>query len=581
MKEQVNWQDISQKINDNFMNAMQTQSFKSLFPDDEMQQIFNSYFGNPEKMMQMGFEMWQDYLNICDYAYRKTFGLETNELNLITTQAGDRRFAHDQWNENLIFDCIKQGYLSFCNRMVESAENNEQLDEQVGKKYQFFLKQWLDAMAPTNFVATNPAVIEKTVETNGQNLINGLSEMWNDFERGKGERLMTRMTDYSQFEVGKNVATTPGKVIFENELFQLIQYTPTTDKVAETPLLIVPPFINKYYILDLRKENSFVQWAVDQGNTVFIVSWVNPDEEHGDTQFDDYMAKGILTAVEMVRQECEVEKVNTIGYCIGGTVLAATNAYLATQDENPINTSTYFTTLLDFSDPGDLGVFVDEAQLAALDNKMEEKGYLDGSSMASVFNMLRANDLIWPFFINNYLMGEEPTAFDLLYWNSDSTRLPASTHSYYLRQCYLHNNLCKPNGTNLCNTDIDLTKVNIPSYFISTHDDHIAPWKSTYEGTQIFSGDTRFVLGGSGHIAGVINPPFKNKYGYWTNDKLDKDADKWLDKATQHEGSWWPDWQDWLNQYNGEQIDARIPGKNLKVIEEAPGRYVKKRIVPD
>lgn len=386
---------------------------------------------------------------------------------------------------------------------------------------------------------------------------------------------MTRMTDNEAFEVGKNIATTAGKVIFQNELMQLIQYTPTTKTVFETPLLIVPPWINKYYILDLREENSFIKWAVEQGHTVFIISWKNPDETYADTKFEDYMLKGLLTALDKVKAETGVKDANTIGYCVGGTMLAATNAYLASKRRKPIKTSTYFTTLIDFEEPGDLGIFISEDQLNSLDANMAKDGYLDGAAMASAFNMLRANDLIWPFFINNYLLGKEPTAFDLLYWNSDSTRMPATAHSYYLRNCYLNNMLCKPGGIELDGTAIDLTKIKVPTYFISTRDDHIAPWKSTYEGARLMSGPTRFVLGGSGHIAGIINPPAKNKYNYWTNDEIDVDSDNWLDNAKSNPGSWWPDWQKWVKTKSGKKIPARQPGENLKAIEDAPGSYVK------
>ncbi|MEM7027940.1 MAG: alpha/beta fold hydrolase, partial [Pseudomonadota bacterium] len=399
--------------------------------------------------------------------------------------------------------------------------------------------------------------------------------------RGKGKKLMTRMTDFEAFEVGENIATTPGKVIYQNDLIQLIQYEPTTKNVYEIPLLICPPWINKFYILDLRPENSFIKWAVDQGHTVFVISWINPDESHAETSFDDYMTKGLVTAVDKVKKETGMGKVNTIGYCIGGTLLAATNAYLAKKRKSLINTTTYFTTMIDFQEPGDLGVFIDELQLAKLDTDMAKEGYLDGSSMATVFNMLRANDLIWPFFINNYLLGKEPTAFDLLYWNSDSTRLPAKTHSFYLRQCYLHNRLKEPDGLELAGTGIDISKIKIPSYFISTLEDHITPWKSTYSGAKLMSGPVKFVLGGSGHIAGVINPPVKNKYGYWTNDQLESEPDNWLEDANYQEGSWWPDWHRWVSKQSGEQISARKPGQILKVIEDAPGSYVKHRIVPD
>ena len=439
-------------------------------------------------------------------------------------------------------------------------------------------RQCVDALSPSNFAVTNPTVLKETVDSKGENIVQGINALFDDLVRGKGQTLMTKMTDTSSFEIGKNIATTPGKVVFQNELIQLIQYAPTTKTVFETPLLIVPPWINKFYILDLREENSFIKWAVDQGHTVFVISWKNPDASYADTKFEDYMTKGVLTAIDQAKQETGINHVNAIGYCIGGTLLAATNAYLASKRRKPIKSATYFTTLVDFEEPGDLGVFISEEKLDSLDADMEKDGFLDGSTMATVFNMLRANDLIWPFFINNYLLGKEPTAFDLLYWNSDSTRIPAKAHSYYLRTCYLHNLLREPGGIVLNGTPIDLRKIKIPTYFISTREDHITPWKSTYEGARLMSGPTRFVLGGSGHIAGIINPPVKNKYNYWTNDEIENDPDNWLDNAKSNEGSWWTDWQKWIKTKSGKKIPARKPGENLKAIEDAPGSYVKERI---
>ncbi|MBL1140835.1 MAG: class I poly(R)-hydroxyalkanoic acid synthase [Proteobacteria bacterium] len=524
-------------------------------------------------------ELFNQLLHLNKYSTLKSVGLEAKPVT--TPDKSDRRFSDEDWNENVVFDHIKQLYLILSKAVLKSTENSQYEDEHTNLKIDFYTKQFLDAMSPTNFITTNPAVIKETIDKKGENLVNGAKALVDDIVRGKGKLLTPRMTDYASFEVGKNVATTPGKVIFQNELMQLLQYTPTTKTVFETPLLIVPPWINKYYILDLRKENSFIQWAVDQGHTVFIISWKNPDESYADTEFEDYMLKGVLTALDKIKEETGVNNANTIGYCIGGTLLAATNAYLATKRRKPIKSCTYFTTMVDFEEPGDLGIFIDNEQLDALDATMEKEGYLDGSSMASVFNMLRSNDLIWPFFINNYLMGKEPTAFDLLYWNSDSTRLPEKTHSFYLRNCYLNNLLREPGGIELDGTPIDLSKIKNPTYFISTKDDHITPWKSTYSGAKLMSGSTRFVLGGSGHIAGIINPPVKNKYGYWTNNTIEEQADDWLENANYTEGSWWPDWQKWVKKQAGKKVPARKPGKKLKPLEDAPGSYVKHRIVED
>lgn len=524
-------------------------------------------------------ELFSNLLRLCQYAVSKGAGFEAEPIS--EPSISDRRFKDENWNDNAVFDYLKQLYLILSDAILKTAEPHENLDDQTNRKINFYTKQWIDAMSPTNFVATNPTVIKEIFESNGENLLKGTQALIDDIVRGEGKLMTPRMTDYNAFEVGKNVATTPGKVIYQNEMMQLIQYSPTTDTVFETPLLIVPPWINKYYILDLRKENSFIQWAVDQGHTVFIISWVNPDETYADTQFEDYMYEGVITALVKITEETGIQSVNTIGYCIGGTLLASTNAYLAAKGRKPIKSSTYFTTLVDFEEPGDLGIFIDKEQLDALEITMEKDGYLDGTSMATVFNMLRSNDLIWPFFINNYLMGKEPTAFDLLYWNSDSTRLPEKTHSFYLRECYLNNKLREPGGIELDETPIDLSKIKVPTYFISTREDHITPWKSTYSGARLMSGPVKFVLGGSGHIAGIINPPAKNKYGYWTNETIEDKAENWLENASFTEGSWWPNWQEWIKTHSGKKIPARKAGTNLKVIEDAPGSYVKQRIVPD
>ncbi len=540
---------------------------------------YKNFFSKNFSYNNRNLELFSDLFRLYNYSILKSFGFDAEPVS--SPGRADRRFVHEEWNENIVFDHIKQLYLILSKAVLKSTEAKCVEDEQTSLKIDFYTKQFIDAMSPTNFIATNPAVIQETIDSNGENLINGAQALIDDIVRGKGKLLTPRMTDYESFEVGKNVATTPGKVIFQNELMQLLQYEPTTKTVFETPLLIVPPWINKYYILDLRKENSFIQWAVDQGHTVFIISWKNPDESYADTQFEDYMLKGVITALDKIKEETGVSNANTIGYCIGGTLLAATNAYLAAKRRRPIKSTTYFTTLVDFEEPGDLGIFIDKEQLDALDVTMEQEGYLDGTSMATVFNLLRSNDLIWPFFINNYLMGKEPTAFDLLYWNSDSTRLPVKTHSFYLRQCYLNNLLREPGGIELDGTPIDLGKIKVPTYFISTREDHITPWKSTYAGVKLMSGPVKFVLGGSGHIAGIINPPVKNKYGFWTNNSIEEDPENWLENASYTEGSWWPDWQKWIKTKAGKKIPARKPGKKLKPLEDAPGSYVKHRIVGD
>jgi polyhydroxyalkanoate synthase len=455
------------------------------------------------------------------------------------------------------------------------------MDEKTAARAEFFTRLNLEAMSPTNFMSTNPQVIEKMIETKGMSLVQGLKNMLDDLERGKG-KLQISMTDYEAFELGKNVATTQGKVVFENRMFQLIQYNALTEKVNSTPLLVVPPWINKFYILDLQEKNSFIRWLAAQGHTVFVISWINPDASYADVGFENYIMEGVLEAIDAIQKATGESHVNAVGYCIGGTLLASTLAYMTQKQDDRIKSATYFTSMLDFSEPGELGLFINEELLDSLDEKMDREGYLDGSEMSGTFNLLRANDLIWSFYINNYLMGNDPRPFDLLYWNSDSTRMPAKMHKWYLRNLYLENNLVKPGKVSINDTPIDLTAVKTPSFFVSTVDDHIAPWTSTWIGAQQFTGPVKFVLGGSGHIAGIINPPEANKYGYrmTSANKLPKSAQAWADKAAKHEGSWWPAWDNWVGKYKGEQIDARQPGDHqLEVIEDAPGRYVKMKIV--
>jgi polyhydroxyalkanoate synthase len=434
-------------------------------------------------------------------------------------------------------------------------------------------------MSPSNFLLTNPEVLRKTAETGGENLLKGLSNLLGDLERGKG-KLRIKMTDTEAFKVGGNIGVSPGKVVYQNDLMQLIQYTPSTEKVLKRPLLIGPPWINKFYILDLRPRNSFVRWAVSQGHTVFVISWVNPDERLAEKGFDAYMHEGYLAALDAIEQATGEREVNAIGYCLGGTLLASTLAYMAAKGDDRIKTATFFVTMMDFTEAGELGVFIDEEQLKSLEEKMNKRGYLEGSEMATTFNMLRANDLIWSFVVNNYLMGNDPFPFDLLYWNADSTRMPAKMHSFYLRKMYQENLLAKPNGISLSGVPIDLRKIKTPAYFLSTREDHIAPWKSTYRGTQLLSGPKRFVLAASGHIAGVVNPPEGGKYNHWINEDLPPDPEAWFAGATELAGSWWPDWHRWVSSHGKAQVAARVPGDGkLPAIEDAPGSYVQVRLV--
>ncbi|MDJ0956797.1 MAG: class I poly(R)-hydroxyalkanoic acid synthase [Arenicellales bacterium] len=530
---------------------------------------------NPLHLLGAGLNYWQDAMKLYGQSMSRLGNVKTDPV--IEPAKDDRRFNDEAWLENPLYDFVKQSYLLSAKWMREVANHNNPADEKIAKKVAFFTERYVEALSPTNFVLSNPAVLEKTLETKGANLVMGLKNMLQDLERGNGQ-LRIRMTDEDAFELGVNVATTPGKVVFQNRMMQLIQYLPSTEKVFKRPLLVVPPWINKFYIMDLQPKNSLIKWLIDQGHTVFVISWVNPDESYRDTPFDAYLLEGTIAALEAIESATGESTVNAIGYCIGGTLLAMTLGYETAHRRPRIKSATFLTTMLDFSDPGDLGVFVDEGQVSALNEKMVEKGYLDGSSMATTFNLLRANDLIWSFFVNNYLLGNDPKPFDLLYWNSDSTRMPANMHNWYLTNLYIKNLLKEPGGVALDDTAIDLTEVQTPVCFVSTVDDHIAPWLSTYAGAQLFAGPVKFILGGSGHIAGIINPPANNKYGYRSTDEPPTDPVAWAEKADKHEGSWWPEWAHWAKHRGGDQIPARMPGDGeLEVLEDAPGSYVKVR----
>jgi polyhydroxyalkanoate synthase len=497
---------------------------------------------------------------------------------VIAEDPRDRRFKDDAWRENEVFDFIKQSYLLSARFFQNVVGGVDGLDNKTAQKVDFYTRQFVDAMSPSNFLLTNPEVLRKTAETGGENLLKGLSHLLADLERGKGQ-LRIRMTDDSKFWVGENIAVTPGKVVYQNDLMQLIQYAPTTEKVLKRPLVIFPPWINKFYILDLRPRNSFVKWATDQGHTVFVASWVNPDEALAEKGFEDYMQEGVYAALDAIEQATGERQVNAIGYCLGGTLLATTLAHMAAKRDTRIKTATYFVTMIDFKEAGELGVFIDEEQLSALEEKMGKRGFLEGREMATTFNMLRANDLIWSFVVNNYLLGQEPFPFDLLYWNDDSTRMPARMHSFYLRRMYQADDLVKPGAIELLGVKIDLRKIKVPSYLISTREDHIAPWKSTYRATQIYGGPVRFVLAASGHIAGVVNPPESGKYSHWINETLPPEPDEWFQGATELAGSWWPDWHRWVTAQDKaakDQVPARLPGSGaLPALEDAPGSYVK------
>ena len=528
--------------------------------------------GDREQVAQAQAEWWNNFMTLWETTARRMLGGDTQPV--VQPAPGDRRFRAQAWQENEIFDFIKQSYLLTANAMQDMVGKLNGLDEKERGRVSFYTRQFADAFAPTNFPLTNPDVLKATFASNGENLVKGLDNLLADIERGQGELSIRQSAD--GFTIGENIATAPGKVVFRNEVMELLQYAPSTEQVYERPLLIFPPWINKFYIIDLRPENSFVRWLVAQGYTVFLVSWVNPDADMADAGFEEYMKGGIFAALDAVEKATGVKDPNCVGYCIGGTLLAATLAYMAAKKDERIHSATFWAAQTDFSEAGELSVFVDEAQLEALKARMEsEGGVLPGSKMAGAFNMLRANDLIWSFVINNYLLGKQPMPFDLLYWNSDTTRMPEKLHLSYLRNCYKENALAL-GKMEMGGVKLDLSKVKVPVYLQSAKEDHIAPANSVFKSVNLFGGPVRFIIAGSGHIAGVINPPAANKYQYWTNEKGAKDIEAWRAGSTEHPGSWWPDWDRWLSKLSGKKIAARAPGDGkLKVLGDAPGTYVK------
>ncbi len=542
------------------------------------EELGEAFYRNPTKVVADQVQLMQQQQALFQSTALKFLGKETDAI--IEPAKDDRRFKDSEWTENAVFDYLKQLYLLQSKSLTDMVNDADGLSEKSRQKVDYFMRQYVSALSPSNFPGLNPEVIRKTLDTGGSNLLDGMEQLIADLDASAGGSLNVSMTDMSAFSVGRNVATTKGKVVFQTDLMQLIQYSPTTAKVQKRPLLVVPPFINKYYILDLREKNSYLKWLVDQGHTVFCISWVNPGPALRNKGFEDYMLEGPVAALAAIEKATGEKDVNAIGYCLGGTLLAATLSYLEKKKNQRIKSATFLATLIDFEEPGEIGVFINETAISALEKQMAATGYFDGRAMAFSFNTLREKDLFWSFFINNYLKGERPAAFDLLYWNSDSTNLPSTMHSYYLRNMYLHNKLQEKDGLELAGVKIDLSAVKIPTYFLSTAQDHIAMWKGTYKGAQNFSGKTRFVLGGSGHIAGVINPPIANKYGYWTNDALPESADAWYQDAKQNEGSWWTDWQQWVTKEENTQVAKRMPGTGkLTVIEDAPGSYVKAKVL--
>jgi polyhydroxyalkanoate synthase len=525
----------------------------------------------PHRILEAQARLWQDYTSLWHATAQRMMGQEVEPI--AEGARDDRRFKGEAWEQPL-FDMIRQGYLLSARCLQSTMGEVDGLSPAQQRRVDFYTRQLVDAVAPSNFALTNPDVLKATFETGGANLIHGFENLLDDLEKGGGQ-LKVRMAKAEAFEFGRNIAVTPGKVVFQNDLLQLIQYQPSTKKVMRRPLLIIPPWINKFYILDMQPKNSFIKWAVDQGLTVFVISWVNPDAKHKDKDWDAYVSEGPLAALEAIEKATGERKVNVIGYCIGGTLLASTLGYLAAKNDTRVASATFFTSIMDFQDAGELTLFVDEEQLAAMEKQMDEKGYLDSDQMAQTFNLMRANDLIWSFVVNNYLLGKEPVPFDLLYWNADSTRMPAANHRFYMRNMYQKNLLKEPGGITVLGEPVDLRRVKIPIFILSAQEDHIAPWTNTYAAARLYKGPVRFVLAGSGHIAGVINPAGSTKYGYRTKDALPEDPQGWFDSSTQHPGSWWPAWLGWLKGHAGGEVTARVPGdRELEVVEDAPGSYV-------
>ncbi len=533
-----------------------------------LNEVYNFYKNNPARMMAGQMQLWQSLTMLWHSAWARALGQQV--MPLITAAKSDKRFKDKDWQDNSAFDFMKQAYLisaKWAQDMVAGAD----LDEHTRLKAKFYVEQIVNALSPSNFPISNPEVLKATLASNGENLLRGMDKLESDFRSPDG-RLRITQTDRNAFEIGKDLALTPGKVVFRNDVFELIQYTPATEHAFAIPLLIVPPWINKFYILDLTPQKSFIKFCVENGITVFVMSWINASEAQGRKSFSDYMREGFLTAVDQAQKATGAEKVNTVGFCIGGTLVAAALGYMAATGDTRVNAATFFTTQVDFELAGDLCVYVDDEQVKWIEGRMEDKGYLPGSRMADAFNLLRSNDLIWSCVVNNYLLGKDPMPFDLLYWNSDSTRMPAGVHSFYLRECYLNNRLSHGNMV-LENTRIDLGKVKIPIYNLAARDDHIAPLPSVFRLQDHFGGPVKLVVSGSGHIAGVVNPPALGKYQYWTNDTPADTLEDWMAGAKETPGSWWPNWLEWISEKSGEKIIAPTPPD--VGLGNAPGEYVK------
>ncbi|WP_028024374.1 class I poly(R)-hydroxyalkanoic acid synthase [Enterovibrio calviensis] len=563
------WKDLEQgkaATNTPLNKAMQEQSM------EDTAKLLEGASSQPAAMLQIQMQWWEKQMEIW-----QNVALAANKANVVAPEKDDKRFQDESWQDEMFYNFIKQSYLLFGRTYLETINAVEGLDEKAKERLTFFSRQAINAMSPSNFVGTNPELLKLTLEQNGENLVKGLQQLQEDLE-SSSDILKVRMTNNNAFRIGEDVANTPGDVVYKNELFELIQYRPTTEKVNATPLLIVPPFINKYYILDLREKNSMMRWLVEQGHTVFMMSWRNPGIEQRDVEFGDYVTEGVVKAVSAIEDITGQSQINAAGYCIGGTVLASTIAYYAAKRMKArIKSASFFTTLLDFAQPGEVGAYVNENLVSAIELQNNARGYMDGRSLSVTFSLLRENSLYWNYYVDNYLKGNSPVDFDLLYWNSDSTNVAAATHNFMLRELYLKNRLVEDKGVKVGGVWIDLNKIKIPTYFISAKEDHIALWQGTYRGALNVSGNKTFVLGESGHIAGIVNHPAKGKYGYWVNDELSESADEWFDSAQHNTGSWWSHWDKWLEAYSPkEKVEPYKAGSdNFPVLTVAPGDYVK------
>lgn len=567
------WQDFEQGkgvVNSPLNKAMNEVSV------NDFNALLKGAANQPTAMLEMQMHWWQQQMEI----WQNVVMQEAGSPAVMEAERGDKRFADKAWQEQAIYNFIKQSYLLFSKTYQETINSVEGVDEKTKERLSFFSRQMINAMSPSNFIATNPELLKLTLERNGENLVEGLALLQQDMA-SSADVLKIRMTNNDAFKLGENVANTPGEVVYRNQLFELIQYRPTTETVHTTPLLIVPPFINKYYILDLREKNSMVRWLVEQGHSVFMMSWCNPSAAHAQLEFGDYVTEGVVKAVSAIEEITGQEQINAAGYCIGGTVLASTVSYYAAKRmKKRIKSASFFTTLLDFSQPGEVGAYINDAVVSAIEAQNNALGYMDGRSLSVTFSLLRENSLYWNYYVDNYLKGNSPVEFDLLYWNSDSTNVAATCHNFLLRELYLENKLIQDKGVKIGGVWIDLDKIKVPSYFISTKDDHIALWQGTYRGALKTGGNKTFVLGESGHIAGVVNHPDKNKYGFWTNNSMPENADEWFDSAAHNDGSWWPHWHQWLLGFSADEQVApyHIGAANYPVLCPAPGEYVKQSL---